>query len=143
MFLDTQNVVHLRITDVQSNISTKNGETHMTTRKINELLLSLGIGRQYLGHSITAQAISMVIQDENCLLCVKHGIFLPIAARRKCDWRTIERNMRTVIHRAWSLNADRLMELAVYPLRREPTVTEFLDILSSHIMRQPPMRMVY
>lgn len=112
----------------------------MTSRKINELLLSLGIGRQYLGHGITAQAISMVIEDENCLLCVKQGIFIPIAAQRKCDWRTIERNMRTVIHRAWTLNADRLTELAFYPLRREPTVTEFLDILSSHIMRQPPIR---
>lgn len=107
----------------------------MKTYAINELLLTLGIGRQYLGHSITVQAIRMVIHDENCLLCVKHGIFLPIAAQRMCDWRTIERNMRTVIHRAWTLNADRLAELAVYPLRREPTVTEFLDILSSYLTR--------
>ena len=112
----------------------------MNSYRIHELLLSLGIGRQYLGHSIAEQAIIMVIQDENCLLCVKHGIFLPIAARRGCDWRTIERNMRTVIHRAWSLNADRLIELAAYPLRSEPTVTEFLDILSSHVIRQTPLR---
>lgn len=109
-------------------------------RGISDLLLSLGVGRQYLGHNITVQAVSMVMADENCLLCVKQGIFIPIAVQRKCDWRTIERNMRTVIHRAWTLNADQLTELAFYPLRREPTVTEFLDILSSHIMRHSPIR---
>ena len=119
----------------------QNGEVHMTTHMIHELLLTLGIGRQYLGPSITVEAITMVIRDENCLLCVKHGIFQPLADKRSCDWRTIERNMRTVIHRAWTFNTDRLMELAVYPLRREPTVTEFLDILSSYMMRQSPRRM--
>ena len=113
----------------------------MNNRRINELLYTLGIGRQYLGHNITAQAVGMVILDENCLLCVKQGIYIPIAAQRHCDWRTIERNMRTVIHRAWTLNARRLEEIAVYPLQREPTVTEFLDILSSHIMRQPGLKM--
>lgn len=110
----------------------------MNDIRIHELLRSLGIGRQYLGHGITVQAINMVMQDENCLLCVKQGIFIPLSTRRSCDWRTIERNMRTVIHRAWTLNAERLMELAIYPLRREPTVTEFLDIVSSHILRTPP-----
>ena len=113
---------------------------NMATTRIHELLLSLGIGRQYLGHNITAHAIGLVIQDENCLLCVKQGIFLPLAALRDCDWRTIERNMRTVIHRAWTQNADRLSAIAVYPLKREPTVTEFLDILSSYLLRQSVAR---
>lgn len=112
----------------------------MRTRTINELLLTLGIGRQYLGHNITVQAICLVVQDENCLLCVKNGIYCPLAQQRHCDWRTIERNLRTVIHRAWTLNADRLVKLAVYPLRREPTVTEFLDILSSYVIRQTSPR---
>lgn len=107
----------------------------MSTQKINDLLFSLGIGRQYLGYGITAKAVEMVLRDENCLLCVKQGILIPIAAERSCDWRTVERNMRTVIHRAWKYSADRLTELAVYPLRREPTVTEFLDILAVSLMR--------
>jgi len=107
----------------------------MNTQKINDLLFSLGIGRQYLGYSITAKAVEMVLRDENCLLCVQQGILMPIAAERNCDWRTVERNMRTVIHRAWKFSADRLTELAIYPLRREPTVTEFLDILSVSLMR--------
>lgn len=107
----------------------------MQAHKTSELLYSLGIGRQYLGHTITLQAVEMVLRDENCLLCVKQGIFLPLSQRRGCDWRTIERNIRTVIHRAWRTMPARLNELAVYPLRREPTVTEFLDMLAVRVLR--------
>jgi len=112
----------------------------LETRRIHELLLSLGIGRQYLGHRIAVQAILLVIEDETRLLCVKQDVFLPIARTRQCDWRTIERNIRTVIHRAWTHNADQLLSIAFYPLHREPTVTEFLDIVSNYIMRQLSMR---
>lgn len=109
----------------------------MNSRDIHELLLALGIGRQYLGHNITAQAISIVLKDENSLLCVKKGIYIPIAEERHCDWRTVERNIRTVIHRAWSLAGERLSGLALYSLSREPSVSEFLDILSSYLLRHP------
>lgn len=112
----------------------------METRRINELMLSLGIGRQYLGHRIAVQAILLVIEDETRLLCVKQGVYIPVSVARQCDWRTIERNIRTVIHRAWTHNAEQLTRIAVYPLHREPTVTEFLDIVSSYIMRQFPAR---
>ena len=112
----------------------------MYTKRIHELLLTLGIGHQYLGHNITAQAVAIVIRDENCLLCVKKGIYMPIAAARQCDWRTVERNIRTVIHRAWTLHSDSLSRIAFYQLKQEPSVSEFLDILVSHLLRQSSMR---
>ena len=105
--------------------------------EITQTLRSLGIGRQYLGYSITVRALQMVLRDENSLLCVKQGIFVPLGRQRGCDWRTIERNIRTVIRRAWRTSPSRLAELAVYPLRREPTVTEFLDILAVNLLRRP------
>ena len=108
----------------------------MNPQKTSELLYTLSIGRQYLGHSITVQAVEMVLRDENRLLCVKQGIFMPLGQQRGCDWRTIERNIRTVIRRAWRTSPSRLAELAVYPLRREPTVTEFLDILAVNLLRR-------
>ncbi len=107
----------------------------MEKRLIQEELRSLGVGRQYLGYNMTIQAVRMALMDENSLFCIKQGIFLPMAAAQHCDWRTIERNIRTVIHRAWLVNPAHLAELAGYPLRREPTVTEFVELLSAHIMR--------
>lgn len=108
----------------------------MHPQSTSELLYTLSIGRQYLGHSITVQAVELVLRDENRLLCVKQGIFVPLGRQRGCDWRTIERNIRTVIRRAWRTSPSRLAELAVYPLQREPTVTEFLDILAVSQLRR-------
>ncbi len=108
----------------------------MDTKTIISDLRQLGIGRQYLGYHITIQAVRMVLNDENCLLCIKQGILLPMSQQKHCDWRTIERNIRTVIHRAWNVNRDYLGELAGYPMSHEPTVTEFVEILSDHVVRK-------
>ena len=104
----------------------------MEVQTITDDLRALGIGRQYLGYNLTIKAVRMVIADENRLLCIKRGIFQPIAQQEKCDWRTIERNIRTAIHRAWKVNRDYLTELARYPMHQEPKVTEFVEILSDH-----------
>ncbi len=107
----------------------------METQAIIRDLRTLGIGRQYLGYKMIITAVRMVISDENRLLCIKQGIFVPLSDQLHCDWRTIERNIRTIIHRAWCVNKPYLSELAGYPLYREPTVTEFVEMLSAHILR--------
>ena len=106
----------------------------METQAIIRDLRMLGIGRQYLGYNITIKAVRMVICDENRLLCIKQGVYIPLSEQQHCDWRTIERNIRTIIHRAWCVNQDYLSELAGYPLHQEPTVTEFVEMLSAHII---------
>ena len=108
----------------------------METQIIASDLRALGVGRQYLGYSITIKAVRMVLRDENRLLCIKQGVFIPLSEQQHCDWRTIERNIRTVIHRAWCVNRPYLGELAGYPMHHEPTVTEFVEMLSDHILRQ-------
>lgn len=107
----------------------------METRTIIHDLRKLGIGRQYLGYNIIIKAVRMVLLDENRLLCIKQGVFVPLSEQEKCDWRAIERNIRTIIHRAWCVNREYLNELAGYPLRHEPTVTEFVEMLSAHSQR--------
>ena len=108
----------------------------METQTIVRDLRTLGVGRQYLGYNITIMAVRMVLTDENRLTCLKKGIFIPLSEQQHCDWRTIERNIRTVVRRAWNVNQPYLTELAGYPLHNEPTVTEFLEMLSAHILRK-------
>lgn len=108
----------------------------METETIMNDLRALGIGRQYLGYNITIMAVRMALQDESCLVCIKQRIFLPLSDQHHCDWRTIERNIRTVIHRAWNVNREYLGELAGYPMHHEPTVTEFVEMLSDHVLRR-------
>ena len=108
----------------------------METTMIQEDLRTLGIGRQYMGYGITIQAVRMVIQDENRLLCIKQGVYVPLSEKEHCDWRSIERNIRTVIRRAWHVNRAYLNTLAGYPVEQTPTVTQFVEMLSGHILRK-------
>lgn len=110
----------------------------METQTIIGDLRQMGIGRQYLGYNLAIKAVRMVVLDEDRLLCIKQGVYIPLARQHQCDWRAVERNIRTIIHRAWHVNHAYMSELAGYPIRQEPTVTEFLDMLSDHILRGKP-----
>ena len=96
-------------------------------------LRMMGIGRRYLGYQLTIKAVRMVVMNENLLLAMKQGIYEPLARESFCDWRAVERNIRTIIHRAWHVNREHLCALAGYPMRQEPTVSEFLEMLSVHV----------
>ncbi len=48
---------------------------------------------------------------------------------------TVERNIRTIILRAWRVNRKGLQELAGYPLEGPPPVSDFLQILVSYLRR--------
>lgn len=109
-------------------------------RNIALILRSLGIGRQYLGYNITVKAVQLVLQDENCLFCVKNNIYNPLAVQQQCDWRTIERNIRTIVSRAWHVNQPMLIEMAGYQMKREPTVTEFIEMIASYMLRMESTR---
>ena len=95
-------------------------------------LRMMGIGRRYLGYQLTIKAVRMVVMNENLLVAIKQGIYEPLAREALCDWRAVERNIRTIIHRAWHVNREHLCALAGYPLHQEPTVSEFLEMLSVH-----------
>ena len=95
-------------------------------------LRMMGIGRRYLGYHLTIKAVRMVVMNDDLLLTIKQGIYEPLARESLCDWRAVERNIRTIIHRAWHVNPEHLCELAGYPIRQEPTVGEFLEMLSVH-----------
>ena len=61
-----------------------------------------------------------------------------------CKWTTVERNIRTAVARAWSVNRSLLLEMAGYPLDTEPSASEFIEIIATHIIRsrqpQPQLR---
>ena len=86
----------------------------MTT--ILETLRPFGITRCYKGFPLTVYAIH---------LAVHFG----------CKWTAVERNLRTVVSRAWQVNPDLLCRMAGYPLTAAPTASEFIEIIASYIIR--------
>lgn len=105
----------------------------MTTQ---DILHALGIGRRYKGYTFVLAAIDHILQEESGLQCAAVNLYPPLSARFSCSPSAVERDIRTVIACAWRTNPQYLSMMAGYPLTQQPTVKEFLDILSSHLLRE-------
>lgn len=95
-----------------------------------ELLRRLGIGRRFKGYRAAVAAVRRIVENEGRLHNVMRDVYIPVAKEVGGTWSTVERNLRTIIRVAWKKNRPLLNELAGYELPREPTVTEFLEILA-------------
>lgn len=103
--------------------------------KIKEVLHSLSISGKYKGYFITVLACQLIIEDETRLYNIVKNVYLVVSKTFNCNLDNVERNIRTIIYRAWTLQRDRLNEIAGYNLVSPPIVSEFLAFLSSYVMR--------
>jgi len=108
----------------------------MTT--IQNVLRPFGITRCYKGFEYTVYAIHLAVTESERLESVKKGIYMETASHFGCRWTAVERNIRTVVSRAWQVNPELLNEMAGYPLDVSPTASEFIEIISSYIIRTVP-----
>ena len=109
----------------------------MNTRdNIAQILEALGVSRRFRGYGIASEALFCVLASGEGLISLTEQVYAPLLERYACSWRHLERNLRTVIQRAWQVNAALLQEMAAYPLNAPPTVSEFIDILSTYMMRR-------
>ena len=113
---------------------------------VQNTLRPFGITRCYKGFKLTAYAICLAVQDESRLEAITKEIYMETATHFGCKWTAVERNIRTVVSHAWSANPALLRQMAGYPLELEPTASEFIEIVATHIIRtrqpQPQLRSV-
>ena len=102
---------------------------------VQDILRSFGITRCYKGFKHTEYAICLAIQDESRLEAITKEVYMETANHFECNWRAVERNIRTAVAKAWRTNRPLLCEMAGYPLGKEPTVSEFIEIIASYIIR--------
>ena len=102
---------------------------------VQDILRSFGITRCYKGFKHTEYAIYLAIQDESRLEAITKEIYMETAAHFECNWTAVERNIRTAVSRAWSVNPGLLCQMAGYPLESEPTSSQFIEIISSYTIR--------
>lgn len=103
---------------------------------IIQTLRSLGVTANYRGYRQLCFALELVVEDEDRLLNIKHEVYVPIAEILHCNYKTIERNIRTVIDRVWRTNRARLFEVAGFSMEKQPTACEFIDYVANHIRCQ-------
>lgn len=102
---------------------------------IRDALRPFGITRCYKGLVHTCFSIFLAVNDDFRLEAVTKEIYMETASHFGCKWTAVERNIRTVAARAWQVNPDLLMQMAGYPLNGTPSASEFIEIISSYILR--------
>ncbi len=105
---------------------------------IQDILRLLGVTRCYKGFKHTVYAIQLAVTDDTRLETITKGIYMETAAHFGCKWTAVERNIRTAVLRAWQINPELICEMAGYPLDTAPTASQFIEIVSSHVLRSLP-----
>ena len=86
-------------------------------------LRALGITPNYKGYQQAVCAVQLSLEDEQRLTHICKEIYHPTAQLFGCCHTSVERNLRTICHRAG------------YEVTAPPTVSTFLAILVSYIQR--------
>lgn len=102
---------------------------------IQTTLRPFGITRCYKGFRHTCYSIDLAVADDSRLEAVVKEIYMETASHFNCKWTNVERNIRTAVSRAWEVNPALLTHMAGYPLDRPPSASEFIEIISSYILR--------
>lgn len=104
---------------------------------IYELLRRLGVTSNYTGYQYTACAVKLCAEEPERLLLVTKWVYPDVAKRHKTNWKSVERNIRTVGSNVWKHNRSGLEELAGRSLPQRPRTAQFLAILTSSLL--PPL----
>ncbi|HAX83378.1 MAG TPA: sporulation initiation factor Spo0A [Ruminococcaceae bacterium] len=107
----------------------------MKNMEIQIVLRRLGICSTYKGYKATVLALTLALEDENRLNSITKNIYSEVARQLGSTPSAVERNMRTVVQRAWKINPADLERMAGYHIEYLPSVSEFLDILFNYIQR--------
>ncbi len=103
--------------------------------ELKQILRQMGVNRLYLGQRAAICAVELVQEDEDRLLDVVNGIYKVIATEQNKSWTAVERQLRTAVNTAWKTNPDLLQSIAGYQLLKQPTTSEFIEILYNHTVR--------
>ena len=76
------------------------------------------------------------MENEDSLTRLVNDVYRPVAEQYDCHWKVVERNLRTVIHRAYKKNPAFLEQVAGYKLDSPPTSGESLEIVYVYMIRQ-------
>lgn len=103
---------------------------------LDEILRRLGVTEAYKGYDRIKVAVSLALEDEKRLVTFRDSIYKYMADEEGGNWKSVEKNFRTVVKRAWMINPELLQELAGYRMYWAPTVSEFISNLVSYRKKQ-------
>lgn len=99
------------------------------SKPVLDILRPLGLTSKYIGVVQLSMAVQLLLENPERIFAVKDGLYSVIAERFSVQWKTVERNIRTITQLAWEKHPDRLTALMGYPLSKRPTTSEFIEMV--------------
>ena len=102
--------------------------------RVLKLLHDLGVYSHYKGYRYLAKALDLLVKDDSLSL---NSILLVVSQEYHISSQKVRRNIRTILESCWHKgNRAKLVEIAGMPLEVCPTLSEFLDILATYLIRE-------
>ena len=108
----------------------ENVKDERVQKEIRAMLNELGVTSNYSGYRQTVAAVLLAMEQPEALSLISKRIYPEVAKQFDSNWRSIERNIRTVLTRVWDDNALQLSLLACAELTKRPTTAQFIRILA-------------
>ncbi len=99
-------------------------------QEVRAMLNELSVTSNYAGYRQTVAAVLLAMEQPDALSLISKRIYPEVAKQFDSNWRSIERNIRTVLTRVWEDNALQLSLLACAELTKRPTTAHFIRILA-------------
>lgn len=103
---------------------------------IEKTLLYCRFSMRYQGYRELRECIKIAVEKEERLMYVG-GIYQEVAEKYHISASGVERNIRTVLNRAWENGSkEPLEELAGGKLYERPSVSEVIEMLACYLKEQ-------
>lgn len=103
---------------------------------IHNILRYVGIGPQYRGYRYLAQAVELVMEYGRNDIQITKTVYPEIAERNNTVWRSVERDIRTAIQRAWETDEQEVMrKMFGHHLKQRPTNMQFICRLAEELRK--------
>ena len=114
-----------------------NRQADFNIMSVYEVLVHLGVTANYRGFQQCAYAVCLCVQNPDRLSMVTKWLYPDVAKRYHTTAGAVDRNIRSVVARAWKQNPAFLRELAGCPVPKMPTASQFFTILVFHFLLGP------
>lgn len=98
--------------------------------KIKKMLYAIGLTENYAGYQQMVVALEIAVQEPESLRMVTKWLYPETARRCGTSWKSVERNIRTSLRRAWRNSQHTLEQIAGRTFDTMPKPSQFLAILA-------------
>ena len=110
-------------------------EMDSLSARVNYALRPLGITRSMKPHRVLCGCVGRIAAQEDRLEAVQKELYEPLAEQYDCEWTAIQSMVRRAAKTAWTVNPQRVQQLAGYPLNSTPSAVQFLEMLYNAVVR--------